>query len=55
MLVVWERLKELLPAMREAQKNPAAFSNLEEVSKAYIEWRDVRAPGAHAAFAERVG
>jgi len=55
MLVVWERIRELLPAMREAREDPAAFSNLEEVSKAYIEWREVRSPGAHAAFAKRIG
>ena len=55
LLVVYERIRELLPRIRESNKNPKAFAHLEQVAGAFIEWWERRAPGAHNAFRARVG
>jgi hypothetical protein len=55
LLFVWVRVRELIPHMREAYKNPNSFQNLETVAKAFIEWMDARSPDAFAAFAARIG
>ena len=55
LLFVWERIRSLVPEMREAAKNPYAYENLETVAKAYIKWMDAKAPEAYAAFSARVG
>jgi hypothetical protein len=55
LLFVWERIRELLPQIREANKNPAYLQNMEAVAKAFINWLDERAPEAHVAFAARIG
>jgi hypothetical protein len=53
LLLVWERLREILPALREKNKDPFAFTNLEAVATGYIEYLDRRAPGTYAAFSAR--
>lgn len=53
LLVVWERLREILPALREKNNDPFAYANLEAVATAYIEYLDRRAPGTYAAFSAR--
>ena len=55
LLFVWVRVRDLIPHMREANKNPTAYQNLETVANAYAEWWNGRAPEAFAAFAARVG
>lgn len=55
LLFVWERVKHLVPEMREANKNPTYMQNLETVANAYIQWLNARAPEAHAAFSARIG
>jgi hypothetical protein len=55
LLFVWVRVKDLIPQMREANKNPNAFQNLETVANSFIEWLDARSPEAYAAFAARIG
>ena len=55
LLFVWVRVRDLIPHMREAYKNPNTYQNLETVAKAFIEWMDARAPEAFAAFAARIG
>ena len=54
MLFVWERIRELLPQMREVNKNPVYLQNLETVANTFIKWLNDRAPEAHAAFAARI-
>jgi hypothetical protein len=54
-LLVYERLRTLLPEMRIAFKSPYAYTNLENVSEQFIEWHNKRAPEAYAAFAARIG
>ena len=53
LLLVWERLREILPALRERNKDPFAYATLEAVATAYIEYLDRRAPGTYAAFSAR--
>ena len=54
LLVVWERMRDLLPAYRESRADPAAFANLEKVAKSYSEWMDESAPGSYDAFSKRI-
>lgn len=53
-LFVWERIRELVPAMRKDSANPAALRNFETVANAFIQWMEERAPGSHGAFRARV-
>lgn len=54
MLLVWERLRDILPAIREQQKDPLYFGNLEAASREFIEAWERRSPGAYEAFAARI-
>jgi hypothetical protein len=54
LLFLWERVRELLPRLREAYKNPMSLKNVEQVAGWFIDWWEARAPGAHAAFAARI-
>lgn len=54
MLLVWEKLRELVPGLRVFNKNPMAFKNLEQVAGAFIAWWNERAPEFYAGFAARV-
>ena len=50
MLFVWERMRELVPQMREFMKMPRMYHNLEIVGTAYAKWFDAQGPGAYATF-----
>lgn len=54
LLFVWVRMRDVLPAIREAHKDPKAFGNLETVANEYIEWWKGRSPDAYEGFVERV-
>jgi hypothetical protein len=54
LLFCWERVRDILPRVRETSKNPLELANLETVAKAYIDWWNVQAPGAYEAFSKRV-
>jgi hypothetical protein len=54
LLVCWERLRDILPAHRQAIRNPLEFSNLEAAANDYIAWWNQRAPGAYEAFSKRI-
>jgi hypothetical protein len=43
--VVYDRIRELLPAMRAMYKNPLAFAQLEAFGKRMEAWLERRAPG----------
>lgn len=45
LLHVWERIRRMVPALREAQKNPLAYHNIEEVAKGFIKFYKEHAPG----------
>jgi hypothetical protein len=54
LLLVWERLRDVLPAIREQQKDPMYYSNLEAAAHEYIAYWQRRSPGAYDAFSARV-
>lgn len=54
LLLVYVRIAKLIPLVREANKDPFAFKNLETVAKNFIEWMNKRAPGSYEAFADRI-
>jgi hypothetical protein len=51
---VWERLHEVVPAMRAASKNPQAWGQLEALVKRMETWQERRAPGHTAALRQRL-
>ena len=54
LLFVWERIRDVLPALRQTNKNPRSLQNLEKVAEAYIEWFHNNSPGSYEAFSQRV-
>ena len=54
LLFCWERVRDLVPILRDQYKNPLELKNLETAATAYIAWWNKRAPGAHDAFSKRV-
>ena len=44
--LVWEKVRRLAPALREARKNPLMWKNLETLAHKYEEWMAARAPEA---------
>ncbi len=50
LLFVWERLSDIVPAYRQAMKNPFYYKNLENVAQSMIQWLKGRAPESYAAF-----
>ena len=51
---VWERIKHLLPKVREAFKNPHLWENLDLMAGNYEEWMNKRAPEALDTFRQRL-
>jgi hypothetical protein len=54
LLLVWERVRDLLPQARAANKNPLSSKNFEQVAGWFIEWWNARAPEFYPAFSARV-
>jgi hypothetical protein len=54
LLLVWERLRDVLPGIREQQKDALYYGNLEAVAHEFIEYWERRTPGAYQAFSTRV-
>lgn len=50
LLFVWEKIRELVPAWRDAAKNPLIGRNLETVAQSMIKWMNGRSPEAYTAF-----
>ena len=44
LLFCWERIRDVMPAIREANNNPIEWRNLETVATRYIEWWTAQAP-----------
>ena len=51
---VWEKIKHLMPAAREAFKNPHMWENLESMASNYEAWMAKRAPEAIEAYRQRI-
>lgn len=54
LLFVWERIRDLVPQVREATRDATFALNHEQVAGEYIEYWERRSPGAPAAFSARV-
>jgi hypothetical protein len=54
LLYVWERVRDILPKIREANHNPRELKNVEDAAAAFIAWWNETAPGAYDAFTKRV-
>jgi len=54
LLFTWQRVRPILPALRDSYRHPLELKNLEDAALAYIDWWNHAAPGAYDAFAERV-
>ena len=52
--IVWEKAKGLAAAMRERNKNPMSWKNLETLAGKYQEWMNKRAPEALGALRQRL-
>jgi hypothetical protein len=48
--IVWEKVKAIVPAQREAMKNPGYLAQLENCAKRFEAWRERTAPGSVEAF-----
>jgi hypothetical protein len=54
LLLVWERMRDLVPHLREQYKHPKEYQNLESAAGAFIAWWTRQSPGAYEAFSKRV-
>lgn len=54
LLYAWERMRDVLPQIREANNDSAYLRNLETVATAFIAWMNTNAPGSYEAFSKRV-
>src|SRR5262252_8380951 len=54
LLFCYERVRDMLPGLRDVNKNANELKNLETVAKGYIAWWNTQAPGAYEAFSKRV-
>ena len=54
LLVVWERMRDIIPELRTSINNPMEYKNLELAAKAFIEWWSSQAPGAYESLSKRV-
>jgi hypothetical protein len=50
MLIVWEKARRVIDGFRNVTRNPKAWSNLETVGNAYIEFMKSRGPEAYEGF-----
>jgi len=54
LLFVWERVRDILPQVRENFKDPVAYRNLETVAQSFITWMKAQSPESYTAFSNRV-
>jgi hypothetical protein len=54
MLLVWERVRDVLPAIREKYEDPNLWMHLEQVGSEYAAWYSRQSPGAYPAFLKRI-
>ena len=54
LLFVWERIRDLVPGVRETTKDATTAAGIEAVARDFIAWWETRSPGAYAAFSTRV-
>jgi hypothetical protein len=54
MLFVWEKVKRMLPEVREVQKNPRVLSEMEQVANGFITYMNEHTPGYYEVFAANI-
>ena len=54
MLLTYERLRDLLPEVRNARQNPFLYGELEKASQEMIEWLNSQSPETYPAFSKMV-
>jgi hypothetical protein len=54
LLVVWERVRDFLPSMREAYKDPNFLNQLETIGNEFGEHMKKQDPAAYEAFLKRI-
>ena len=54
LLFCWERVRDVLPELREQNKNPSMLKNLEAVAQMYIEHMQRIGPDTYSSFSARV-
>jgi len=54
LLLVWERVKDVVPETRKVYKNPNTWKNLENVAAKYIQYLNSVDPETYPAFTARV-
>jgi hypothetical protein len=54
LLFCYERIRDVLPEIRDALKHPNELKNLETTAQEYIAWWNHTSPGAYDAFSKRV-
>jgi hypothetical protein len=54
LLLVWERVRDYLPSMRDAYKDPSYLRHLEIVGNEFAEYFKTQDPVAYEAFLKRV-
>lgn len=54
LLLVWERVRDYLPSMREAYKDPGYLKHLEAVGNEFAAYYKSQAPTAYEAFLKRI-
>ena len=52
--IIWDKVRNLAPTLREKNKNPLAWKNLETLAGKYEEWMAKRAPEALEALRQRL-
>ena len=52
--LIWEKVRHLAPALREARKNPLAWKSLETLARKYEQWMATRAPEALDSLRKRL-
>lgn len=54
LLFVWERIRDVLPKIRETNHDAGFLRNVETVATAYVAWLNTTSPGTYEAFSKRV-
>ncbi len=54
LLFAWEKVRRLLPALRERSKNPLYFRHFEEVGTGYVDWLQARVPEFYEQYSQSI-
>ena len=52
--IVWDKVKKVAPSLRERNKNPMVWKNLETLAEKYEQWMAKRAPEALDSLRQRL-